>query len=347
MLIIAQPKSASTSLMLTLGKLTGRRATQLARKGLRQRGIGRMRRGNNPYYRLPHHDMIEYSEEVLCGLANDEKQIFKQHIAPTKNNVKIIIDNKLPCVILLREPKACAEAYSRHMSLQNRGVKTMRGGAENESKTAESLWLYRRGWQKLNRLSHIEVVHFEHLVMNPTKVVNGILEFWGYKKVPRVHLEKARFTGRGILKLMNRTIKPKPIKRVGKEYFKEHIRGPKEWDGLWDNPWHSPKDYEVIPYHFCRKIVTERKTEKMLEAYVDEWWGTPTICRPWHLWQFLKQRRFKTEVKNFRKKIADGLVEEKELDEWFEASGLEFPADPLRPVSGCAGIIDTLGVIEI
>lgn len=104
MLIIAIPKSASTSLLVSIG-----RAQKLPWKQVCHR------------WRLPkplqleilpryHSDMLEYSKEHIEIFADPHK-FYKQHIPPTAKNRALLREVKK--VILLREPKEIIEAYWR------------------------------------------------------------------------------------------------------------------------------------------------------------------------------------------------------------------------------------------
>ena len=83
MIIVAIPKSASTSLMLTLGKYHGLEAKQ----------DFSLSENDNPehcqvLFNL-HSDVRELSEEDVARMSDPEK-IFKQHIFPSPNNLRLL-----------------------------------------------------------------------------------------------------------------------------------------------------------------------------------------------------------------------------------------------------------------
>ena len=104
MLIIAIPKSASTSLMKTLGQLH-----QLPAQQEYQLDTLAAPAGSRVLHQY-HSDMGELTlAEVDKWTAAD--QIFKQHVFPSPNNLALLRDH--PKVVLLRDPEEIALAYRR------------------------------------------------------------------------------------------------------------------------------------------------------------------------------------------------------------------------------------------
>lgn len=180
MLIIAQPKSGSTSLLDTLHEITGwPRPWKLSGRDKRK------------VWDLPHISMVNYSYKEMNKMANDEA-IYKRHIPPTQNNVSAI-KNGVKCVVLLRNPDRSLEAYERHKNPHGMDE----GKIWNESAKQTKLVLLNRFNQTWKRVTLKNVFHleFKDLIVNPTENINKILEFYNLPIVENIDFKKARFSG--------------------------------------------------------------------------------------------------------------------------------------------------------
>ena len=106
MLIIAQPRSASTSLMDTIGKITGKPAKQLfwgkKPKIAAWEALG-----------LHHSDIRKVPEHRIDSIMRDRTRYFKQHFPPTEwmlRRIKLTTDK---VIILLRDPEQSFESYKK------------------------------------------------------------------------------------------------------------------------------------------------------------------------------------------------------------------------------------------
>lgn len=103
MLIVAIPKSASTSLMDAIAELHGVKAKQSFPKHLsRIKGLSVL----SNY----HSDIRELDKPFVDEILAKDKQINKQHIAPTANNISFIAEAGIRPVILLRDPCGIVDA---------------------------------------------------------------------------------------------------------------------------------------------------------------------------------------------------------------------------------------------
>jgi hypothetical protein len=105
MLIIAIPKSASTSLMSTLGDLYKLPFEQQF-KNIQSFPI------NSKFINLAnyHSDCRELDHEIIKKWTKENK-IYKQHVIPTENNMQLLKNHKK--VILLRKPYDIICSYRR------------------------------------------------------------------------------------------------------------------------------------------------------------------------------------------------------------------------------------------
>lgn len=194
MLIVAQPKSASTSLMAALGALTGLPAVQ--RKSLEsgaRAGVSFAEAfgPRDEFAALPHSDMGErLPEDLLGGWLRDRATIFKQHVVPTEANLALLRATREPYVLLLRDPAESVASYDR--------IPPERAGAPvpghavarrlaDEPGYREALGSAMRTFHARHRALAEElgperalVLDYQDLMERPRRTVNRALEFWGF-----------------------------------------------------------------------------------------------------------------------------------------------------------------------
>ncbi len=196
MLIIAIPKSASTSLMSTLGHLHNLPYCQNRFK---------TRKPPENLTLLPkyHTDIRELHKDDVATI-NGSNRIFKQHISPTERNLSLLKQTKK--VILLRPPHEIIEAYfraeKRHLQKQLpefAHCKTL-GDWQKEARKIglidELKWFHNR-WEKhaANNKTKNLLVPFETLVTNQDKTINRIENFFHFPlSTQAVELYKKRYS---------------------------------------------------------------------------------------------------------------------------------------------------------
>lgn len=192
MLLIAIPKSASTSLMKTLGKLHKMPAKQIVFP----------EQSSPPGYGIlwRFHGDIRQIDSDQAKLFAINREIYKQHIPPTENNRKLLSGQKK--VLLLRPPEEIISAYFRgvqknvHNPLPGfERIKTR----EEWVKRAESLGLlsdlkdFYDVW--LNDDSDKLVVTFDELVGDCTQVIQKIERYWSLPvTTEHVELDRKRYS---------------------------------------------------------------------------------------------------------------------------------------------------------
>lgn len=192
MLIVAIPKSASTALQATLSRLHDIESYQ--------EGI----HGKRPEQFKVLHEYHSDCRELKSGIKekwNRNDVFFKQHIPPTTNNKKILLN--LPKVILLRNPEQIVLSYKRGME---KGIHEMRKefidcstkndwiSRAEEIGLTEDLQNFFNGWECINDTNSL-IVYYKELIKQPTKTINKVSKFFDLKSdFTNVMLERARYS---------------------------------------------------------------------------------------------------------------------------------------------------------
>jgi len=107
MLLIAIPKSSSTSLMTYIS-----RQHKIPAKQMNLKGLGLKVPEEYKYMGMLHCCCVNLTEEIMNKLVND-KVFYRQHIPPTEHNLKLIKKYLDKILILLRNPIEVLFAYHR------------------------------------------------------------------------------------------------------------------------------------------------------------------------------------------------------------------------------------------
>lgn len=180
MLLIAMPKSASTSLATTIVKMCGLRL---------QLGIGRKKKdvdckGFKSIQKL-HSNMIERSELFLKQEMKGRKTLFKEHILPSASHLKRLSKYREGIIVLLRNPEKAYEAYERVGAKVNEGIKKDLVNFHNKYM-----------WWASNK-PNVLVIYFEDLILNYHSVMKRIIKHYGLKAKKIIPLMKKKYTGIG------------------------------------------------------------------------------------------------------------------------------------------------------
>jgi hypothetical protein len=194
MLIIAIPKSASTSLMDTLGKLHKKPAYQKS-KLVERHPVSTEFKFIHKYHR----DMKEIDENLVKKWESD-KDFYKQHILPTINNMELLKNTKK--IILLRSADNVIYGYKRERDkfsdkYRRREFKFCKSD-EQWLKKAKEIGLYddlikfNELWEKND--SDKLIVYYDDLIKEPKKEINRIEEYLGLPVSNNVKLSRMRYT---------------------------------------------------------------------------------------------------------------------------------------------------------
>lgn len=195
MLIIAIPKSASTSLLVSLGVAQKIRWEQINHRWV-------LREPLELGLLLAYHtDMREYSKEHVKIFA-DPNKLYKQHIPPTSLNRALLRNVKK--VILLRDPKEIIEAYWRanqvgmdhakqkgfeHCKTREEWLNTAAGnGLWSDLQYFHDRWLKEAGPTSC-------IITYRNVVNRTKETINKIEAFWGLPITQEnIVLAKRRYT---------------------------------------------------------------------------------------------------------------------------------------------------------
>jgi hypothetical protein len=198
MILIAQPKSASTSLLETLraiGKLKGNKYKDSETERYEYEGLT-----------LPHSNFQDCSDkELLTGACTSKDKLYQIHLPPTRNNRKIIKKVGDKVLILLRDPTGSVEGYTRHIysGRKHNYAKTKQKAKEHH----KVLTWFNREWRSFAKKNPelALVINFEDLILNNKKYIDqatAFLEMPVIKKITK--LKKARYTGQGMKKVLRK-----------------------------------------------------------------------------------------------------------------------------------------------
>jgi hypothetical protein len=190
MLLIAQPKTASSSLLHGLAKITGLKAEQdfkLVKKGKR-----------SPQYDIGIKDMADVPEKIFEKWLSRRKWQ-KQHLIPTLHNMWLIkkyMGQGHQFIALLRDPQEATEAFYRVPGRPDKAEEKR----QRYDEYLDTLIRFNYGWRMVVRESlRLIIVEFEDLVGDQPGTMNKILEHYGRKErvTGRYKLPKRRYTGKG------------------------------------------------------------------------------------------------------------------------------------------------------
>ncbi len=201
MLLIATPKSASTSLMRTLAERLRLEAYMGAE------GVGRETiQSLEPSPGFPHlhtfhgSDFKELSQDVARFMAG-RGCVYKVHAAPTPRNRRLLAD--APKVLLHREPREIVTAWRRAViqgihhrlrpfeELQTEVEWLARAEAIGVIGKDGELERFRDGWLEEDVLE----IRFSDLVADPDRTVRAIERHWGFQSpAAPVTLAREKYT---------------------------------------------------------------------------------------------------------------------------------------------------------
>jgi len=190
MLIIAIPKSAGTSLSMTLAKLHNLEFDE----GLTH--YNQIKNGN--IIELRHGSMGNVKKGDIKKFKN-EKIIYHEHLFPTKDNIKNLKNQKK--VILLREPEEILHSWwraeqsgihSKHPMLKN--CKTEKGYVEKAKKLGALKIFkdFKQGWEKAKTKDDL-IIYYKDLMKNPQQIINDVEKHFDLLQSENIKLLKIRY----------------------------------------------------------------------------------------------------------------------------------------------------------
>jgi len=182
MLLIAQPKSASTSLLDTLKIATGLSGTQQFKEDGRVYRDTCKSSPKFPMFGKYHADAVIHPEERIKRWCTSQ-EIYKQHVLPVEEHIKAIEGYKV--VVLLRDPRLGTSSY------QKLNIKDYDKVGPDFS---EFYYLWHEASQNND---NILIVDFEDITKNTEKTIDQIINHCGLKakgSISGIKLSKLRYT---------------------------------------------------------------------------------------------------------------------------------------------------------
>lgn len=223
MLIISIPKSASTSLLDTFGRLHALPSRQLDFKN------------NPPDERFPllgnyHNDTCKLSK-VDLSILNDKKKLYKQHILPTEQHLALLKHVKK--VVLLRNPYDILLSYRRGtikgIHREKNGFKISLTEGEWVEKAERNGFLtelrnFYNGWIH-NEDDYTLVLKYQELTSEPQKTINEIEKFYGLPVTKRkINLSKKRYSRHPKIIEINRNYRRHLMRLITKYNYYEPLK---------------------------------------------------------------------------------------------------------------------------
>jgi len=226
MLIVSIPKSASTSLLDTFGKLHALPSQQLTFKHYEKSDLF-------PLLGKYHPDAKLLGSSELHEFALDDK-LYKQHVLPTADNLSLLKNIKK--VVLLRNPYDIVLAYRRAELKSIHGKKS-----EFEGKVTEGEWLqaaenngllnelkkFNNKWIKeAEKNSDVLIIHYRELTKDTHKVINKMEAFYNLPvTTKKIALSKKRYSRHSFLKQAHSNLRSNLMKLVIRYHVYERLKG--------------------------------------------------------------------------------------------------------------------------
>lgn len=191
MLLIGQPKSASTSLMRSLAQILN-----ITHKNGQNKGRNDKKCPGYVEIQKYHNTTVIRNYDYLKGYIEDRKIVYKEHILPIKKHLDFMNKINKNVVVLLRKPEETIESYKRVFTvLPNLDI--------DFNKMLKEVQLFYDTYMSLSNKIYLKVT-YRDIVLNFTKTMKKIISHYGFKipeNIDKYNLEKRNFTGHGLRRL--------------------------------------------------------------------------------------------------------------------------------------------------
>ena len=203
MLIVAIPKSASTSLATSLCELHG-----LTNATANINQIFKHRQPPGVNFLHNYHALPVIDDQLAESVYSDETVLYKLHVFPTDKSLGNLRGR--PKVVLLREPEEIVFAEKRAIEslIHSRRDEFADCSTEDEwMARAKEIGLYQDlrtfydRWQD-EAGENTLIVHYDELVERPQEVINRIERFLGWPESKDPSLSKERYSGASRLSII-------------------------------------------------------------------------------------------------------------------------------------------------
>lgn len=192
MLLIAQPKSASTSLMWSISEIfnmTHKNGQSFLKSDKKCPGYEELQKY--------HGTTIQRSFDYMSRYILSKKIIYKEHILPIKKHLDIIEKINYPVVVLLRKPEETIESYERVFSVLPE-LKNI-----NWDKLYKEVKEFYETYLNIENKLYLKIT-FRDVVFNFHEIIKKIGKHYGFKipdNLDNFQLQKRNYTGHGIKKI--------------------------------------------------------------------------------------------------------------------------------------------------
>ena len=186
MLLIAMPKAAGTSLVVTLGKILDIpvcEGTKDTKNNLKCKGFSEIQK----YHTI----MGRRSYLFFDKVTKSRFDIYREHILPTNHHLHCLKKLNRKIMILVRDPEDITDCYRRMKKSSKMNIKKIKQEMEH------FLFQY---YKFLDTYKKAFVITYGQLVLNYSETIRKILRFYelGYKIPKRIPaLSKRHYTGVG------------------------------------------------------------------------------------------------------------------------------------------------------
>ena len=193
MLLIAQPKSASTSLMWSISeiyKIPHKNGQSFTKNDKKCQGYEELQKY--------HGTTVQRNYEYLHKYITAKNIIYKEHILPIKQHVDIINKINQNVIVLLRKPEETIESYKRVFS-----VLPELGNIDWKKLYYEVNQFYET-YYFLNNPLYL-IIHFRDVVFKFHETMKKIGEHYQLEipnDLNKYELQKRNYTGHGIRKIL-------------------------------------------------------------------------------------------------------------------------------------------------
>jgi hypothetical protein len=202
MLLIAEPKSGSTSLMWSIAeilKIQKKNGQNKLKEDVKCKGFEEIQKYHNTTVKRSYKFLEKYIESKTV--------IYKEHILPTLNHLLAMGEIGRNIVILLRDSKEIIESYKRIFSVLPDIKKKI-----DLIKLKEELDLFYDIYERQKNKMYLKI-YYKDIVLNFHKTIKKILIHYGFdislEKIKKYQLQKRNYTGHGLRKLKDSLQKEK------------------------------------------------------------------------------------------------------------------------------------------
>jgi len=186
MLLIGQPKSASTSFMWSLAEAMG-----IAHKNGYSKRNGDQECEGFEQIQSYHGTTVKRSYLYLYKYICKSSILYKEHILPIQDHIDFINNINMPVVVLLRDPEKTIESYERVFSVLPE-IKINYGKLEREIIEFHDKYIKQSRENKIYK-----IINFEDIINNFTETAKECIIHYGFEvpyNVEKFKLCKRNYT---------------------------------------------------------------------------------------------------------------------------------------------------------